>query len=156
MGGGCFFCKIVEDQGVFFVKKMEIGGVFFVKKSGKWGVFFCKIKVDLSSTQDALFTVSLFFKFYIYFAYLGGAYAAYGPTFFPHKLAFSTAVLVLIVFLLPILLGFATSTIWMPTEWHQPCVRTPLNEITQLVSSNSVPHISAAYLVRVYDVCIFF
>jgi len=79
-----FFCKIVEDQGVFFVKNGN-RGVFFCKKSGKWGVFFCRIKVDLSSTQDALFTVSLFFKFYIYFAYLGGAYApppAYGPTFF--------------------------------------------------------------------------
>jgi len=61
---------------------MEIGGCFFCKKVENGGCFFCKIKVDLSSTQDALFTVSLFFKFYIYFAYLGGAYAAYGPTFF--------------------------------------------------------------------------
>ena len=39
--------------------------VFFVKKSKKWGVFFCK-KVDLSSTQGALCTVSVFFYFTFY------------------------------------------------------------------------------------------
>ena len=38
----------------------------FLKKSGKWGVFFTK-KVDLSSTQGALFTVSVFFIFAFYF-----------------------------------------------------------------------------------------
>ena len=49
-------------------RKQEIkwgGGVFFVK-SGKWGV--CK-KVDLSSTQGALCTVSVFFI--LHFTYLG-------------------------------------------------------------------------------------
>jgi len=50
-------------------------------KSVKWGVFFGK-KVDLSSTQGALCTVSVFFI--LHFTYLGGAYApnappAYGP-----------------------------------------------------------------------------
>jgi len=46
------------------------------------GVFFCK-KVDLSSTQGALCTVSVFFLFYILLIRGGGAYApnppAYGP-----------------------------------------------------------------------------
>jgi len=47
-------------------------GVFFVNKSGKWGCF-CK-KVDLSSTQDALCTVSVFFYFI-----LQRTPTAYGP-----------------------------------------------------------------------------
>ena len=41
-----------------------MGGVFFEKK-WKMGVFFTK-KVDLSSTQGALFTVSVFFIFAFY------------------------------------------------------------------------------------------
>jgi len=46
---------------------------------------------------------------------------------FPHKLAFSTAVLILFMFLSHIvLLGFVTSAIWLPTEWHHTCVRTPV------------------------------
>ena len=38
------------------------------------------------------------------------------------------AVLILFVFLLPIsiLLGFVTLTVWLPTEWHDPCVWTPV------------------------------
>jgi len=55
---------------------MKWGGVFFVKKSGKWGVF-CK-KVDLSSTQGALCTVSVFFYFTFFFLF-GGAYAPNAP-----------------------------------------------------------------------------
>jgi len=51
--------------GVFFVKKVENGGLL---KSGKWG-FFVK-KVDLSSTQGALCTVSVFFILH-YFTYSG-------------------------------------------------------------------------------------
>jgi len=39
------------------------------KNSGKWGGVFCK-KVDLSSTQGALCTVSVFFI--LHFTYLGG------------------------------------------------------------------------------------
>jgi len=64
------------------LKKMENGGCCFGKKSGKWGVFFVK-KVELSSTQGALCTVSVFFYFTFYL--FGGAYApnappaAYGP-----------------------------------------------------------------------------
>ena len=50
-------------MGVFFVKKWKMGGVFFVKK------------VDLSSTQGALCTVSVFFYFTFYL--FGGA--ACGP-----------------------------------------------------------------------------
>ena len=49
--------------------------------------------------------------------------------FFPHKLAFSTAILILFVFLLPISIrpiGFVTSTIWLPTAWHHSWVRTPV------------------------------
>ena len=49
-------------MGGCFIKNEENGGVF-CKKSGKWGVFFCK-KVDLSSTQGVLCTVSVFL-FYI-------------------------------------------------------------------------------------------
>jgi len=48
-------------------------------KSGKWGEFFCK-KVDFSSTQGALSTVSVFFI--LHFTYLGGGHPAppaYGP-----------------------------------------------------------------------------
>jgi len=46
------------------------GGCFFVKKAENGDVF-CK-KVDLSSQQGALCTVSIFFI--LCFAYLGGAY----------------------------------------------------------------------------------
>ena len=49
--------------------------------------------------------------------------------FFPNKLAFLMAILILFVFLLPRpvgLLGFVTSTTWLPTERHQSCVRTPV------------------------------
>ena len=42
---------------MFFVKKVENEGFFSLKKSGKWGVF--SKKVDLSSTQGALCTVSV-------------------------------------------------------------------------------------------------
>ena len=37
--------------------------------------------------------------------------------FFPHKMAFSTAISISFVFLLPI-------SIWLPTKWHHPCVWT--------------------------------
>ena len=56
------------NGGVFYEKVER--GCFFVKKSGKWEVFFCK-KVDLSSTQGALCTVSVFFI--LHFTYSGGA-----------------------------------------------------------------------------------
>jgi len=39
--------------------------------------------------------------------------------FFPHKLAFSTAILILFAFYYLGLLGFVTSTTWLPTEWQQ-------------------------------------
>jgi len=48
-----------------------MGGVLFVKKVENG--FFCKKKVDLSSTQGALCTVSVFFYFTFYL--FGGAYA---------------------------------------------------------------------------------
>jgi len=57
------FCRKVENGGVF-IKKVENEGCFFVKKSGKRGRG-CK-KVDLSSTQGALCTVSVFFYFTFY------------------------------------------------------------------------------------------
>ena len=77
---GAFFVKNGK-RGLFFcLKKWKMGGVFLLKKVEN-GVF-CK-KVDLSSTQGALCTVSVFFI--LHFTYLGGAYApdaplpAYGP-----------------------------------------------------------------------------
>jgi len=61
---------------VFFVKSGKWG--VFCEKSGKWGVcFFCK-KVDLSSMQGSLCTVSVFFI--LHFTYLGeGTYAPNAP-----------------------------------------------------------------------------
>ena len=46
--------------------------------------------------------------------------------------------------------GFFTSTIWLPTEWHHPCVRTPVERdgvvgFKQFYTIFS--HISFAYLV---------
>ena len=43
---------------------------------------------------------------------------------FPHKSAFPTAILLLFV---P-LLGFITSTIWLPAEWHHPCVQSVVEQ----------------------------
>jgi len=79
--------------GVFFVKKWKMG-VFckkwkigcFYKKSGKWGG--CKKvenvgvlyrKLDHSSTQGALCTVSVFFILHFTFLGGGGAYAPNAP-----------------------------------------------------------------------------
>jgi len=54
--------------------------------------------------------------------------SAHIAKFSQHKLAFSTTILISSAFLLPILLlGFVTSTIWLPTEWHHPCVWTPVH-----------------------------
>ena len=69
--------------------------------------------------------------------------------FFPHNLAFSTAILTLFLcFYHLFLLGFVTSTIWLPTERHHPCVRTPV-ERDGVVGFKQFctifPHISAAY-----------
>jgi len=55
-----------------------------VVKKWKWGVVFCK-KVDLSSTQGALCTVSVFFYFTFYL--FGGAYAPYAPPAYGPALA---------------------------------------------------------------------
>jgi len=30
---------------------------------------------------------------------------------------------------LPISIGFVTSAVWLPTEWHHPCFRTLWNEL---------------------------
>ena len=51
-------------------------GVLFCKRKWKMGGVFCT-KVDLSSTQGALCTVSVFFI--LHFTYLGGAYAPNAP-----------------------------------------------------------------------------
>ena len=65
---------------------------------------------------------------------------------FPHKLAFSTTILTSFVFLLPISVMFRYLdhlVFWLPTEWHHPCVRTPVERggvVNELVSSNSVPY----------------
>jgi len=56
--GWVIFCKKKWKMKVFFGKKWKIGGCFFVKK------------VYLSSTQGALFTVSVFFV--SHFIYFGG------------------------------------------------------------------------------------
>jgi len=53
------------------------------------------------------------------------------------------------------LLGFVTSTIWLPTEWHHPRVRTPVERDAAVqVSSNSVPYFRRIF--GVYAVHIFF
>ena len=45
--------------------------------------------------------------------------------YFSHKLAFSTAIFkYYLCFCYLFLLGFVTSTIWLPTEWHHACVPT--------------------------------
>jgi len=71
MEGSVFFCKKVENGGDF-CKKWKMGGVL-CKKKCKMGGVFCK-KVDLSSMQGALCTVSVFL-FYILLIWVG----AYGP-----------------------------------------------------------------------------
>ena len=74
---------------------------------------------------------------------------------FPHKLAFSTEILILFVFLLPItflfLLGFVTSTIWLPTEWHHPCVWTSVERDGEVGSQAILYRICAAYLVFMWQ-----
>ena len=70
-----YFSKIVSVLLQARRQEMKWGWVFFVK----WKMGFFVKKVDLSSTQGALRTESVFFI--LHFTYLGGAYAppAYGP-----------------------------------------------------------------------------
>ena len=64
-----------------------------------------------------------------------------------HKLAFSTAILILFVFLL----GFITSTIWLPTEWHNN-VLDPVERDGVVGCCEAIPyHISPAYLVFIWS-----
>jgi len=78
--------------------------------------------------------------------------------YFPHKLAFSVAILILLVFLLPISITFHYPTIWLPTEWHHPCVQTPV-ERDGVVGFKQFctifPQISAAYLVFTWSAYFF-
>ena len=72
--------------------------------------------------------------------------------FFSHKLAFSTAILTSLAFILPMSIRFRylDSTIWLPTEWHHPCVRRIPVERDRVVGFKQFctiyPHISVAYL----------
>ena len=52
-------------------------------------------------------------------AFLQFSQSAHIAYFFPHKLAFSTAILILFAFYYLGLLGFVNSTTWLPTEWQQ-------------------------------------
>ena len=45
---------------------------------------------------------------------------------FLHKLAFRQQFQYYFCFCYLLLLDFVTSSIWLPTEWHHPCVRTPV------------------------------
>jgi len=62
------FCKKKVENGGVFVKKWKMGVFFCLKKVENEGCFFVK-KVDLSSTQGALCTVSVLFI--LHFTYLG-------------------------------------------------------------------------------------
>jgi len=67
---------------------------------------------------------------------------------FRYKLAFSTAVLILFLLPISITFRFITSTIWLPTEWPHPFVRSPDPCGTRWGSwfQAALYHISAAYL----------
>ena len=67
---------------------------------------------------------------------------------FPHKSPSSTAIVIFLVFFYyqAISIGFVTSTIWLPIEWHRPCVRTPV-ERDGVVGFKQFCAISATYLV---------
>jgi len=76
--------------------------------------------------------------------------------FFPHKFAFSTTILVLFVFLLPISIRFRYLDIWLPTVWQHPCVR-PCGTRSDSQFQATLYHITAyfchifgAYAVRIY------
>ena len=67
---------------------------------------------------------------------------------FPHKSTSSTAIVIFLVFFYyqAISIGFVTSTIWLPIEWHRPCVRTPVEQ-DGVVGFKQFCAISATYLV---------
>jgi len=76
----------VENGGCFSVKKVDNGVCFLLKK---WKIGFFVKKVDLSSKQGALCTLSVFFNFTFYL--FGGVCThlthppAYGPVTEPQK-----------------------------------------------------------------------
>ena len=65
-------------------------------------------------------TVSCFSRIQIGFTFLVPA-----DTGSPWKKAVKRSLLLLLLFCYLFLLGFVTSTLWLPTEWHQPSVWTP-------------------------------
>jgi len=74
---------------------------------------------------------------------------AYFP---PHKLAFLTTIYYSLCFYYLFQLGFITSAICLPTEWHHPCVRTPVERDGVVVFEQFCTiflHISATSLVIV-------
>jgi len=78
--------------------------------------------------------------------------------FFTHKVAFSTKILTLPVFLLPIsLVAFVTSTIWLPTDWHHPCVWTPVERDGGSWFQAILYHVSAYFhcIFGIYEIRIF-
>ena len=65
--------------------------------------------------KGSLFWDTRYLHIATFFAYFSHVHISH--IFFPHKMAFSTAISISFVFLLPIF-------IWLPTEWHHPCVWT--------------------------------
>jgi len=58
----------------------------------------------------------------IFFAYFRKVRMSH---FFSPNWHFSTAILISVVYFYYLfLLGFVTSTVWLPTEWHHLCVQT--------------------------------
>jgi len=75
--------------------------------------------------------------------------------FFPHRLTFSAAILILFVFCYLFLLGFVTSTIRLATDWHHPFVRISVERhgVDGFQQFCAIfPHLSAAYLVFIESV----
>ena len=66
------------------------------------------------------------FRTLTHFSHISAKYAAISHMFFSHKLAFRRQFQYFSCFCYLFLLHFVTSTIWLPTECHHPCVRTPV------------------------------
>jgi len=93
--------------------------------------------------------ISLIAAFFAYFSKL------HMPHIFPHKLAFSTAILMLIVFLLPISIKFRYLDNLVANRMApSTCPDTCGTRWGQLVSSNSVPYFRRIF--GVYTIRIFF
>ena len=104
-------------------------------------VYYTVVHIQLGMSVLCKYAIDAYFAYCrIFFAYFSKVRISH---IFSHKSTFATAICVSIT----CLLRFFTSIIWLPTEWHHPYVRTPVEQDGGSWFQAMLYHISTAYLV---------